>query len=151
MIPPNTTITINGRLGVKGIRLGVLESVPTLPGGLMFCHSEVVPDEENRVEVMLQNVTARTIEISRRQQVACMKSGIILETCNGGNTSTSSSVPGEEPCVDSAASGEGAEIKVNLGDDLTEEENEKVQQVLQKWKEVFAFSSTELTIRTWRT
>ena len=131
VIKPNNTVTFKGRLGVKGVNSGVLEPASTLPGGLLMCRGAVVSDHEKRVDVVLKNITARTIEIPVRQRVASLKTGVILDTSSQPATSIEPSLM--------------EKIQVNLDEsNITEEQREKVQELLQRWHKVFAFSSTEL-------
>ena len=86
---------------------------------------------------MLKNVST-SIEIPNHQRVASLKTGVVLES-----TSSDTDATMESPSSDESAS--PREIPVNLDEEhITDEDGEKVQELLKKWDKVFAFSSTEL-------
>ena len=132
VIPPNGTINFKGRVGAHGrMTSGVLEPAETLPGGIMLVKAAVSLDECNKVNVVLKNVTNRSIEIPPRQRVASLQSATILE-------------PSGLPQPDNVQQ-DIKEIPVSLEEcNLTDEEMEMVKCTLLKWKDVFAHSSTEL-------
>ena len=132
VIPPYGTVNFRGRIGAQtGIKTGVLEPATSLPGGIMLFQAVVSPDEANRVQVVLKNVTARSMEIPRRQRVAVLQQSTVLEP--------SQSSPQLEPQVEESG------IPVHLDEScVSEGEKEQVQQMLCKWREVFAFTSSEL-------
>ena len=133
VIEPNKIIHFKGRVGSRGIDSGVLEPVDTLPGGVMLMQAAVSTDDGNKVQVVLRNLTDRTITIPPRQRVASLQSAKIMEL---GQDPAS-------PAVDESKYEE--EIHVHLEEsNITPEDKVKVQAMLRKWKPVFASSSTEL-------
>lgn len=137
-IPPSGTVEFKGRLGPQEVKCGILEPASTLPGGLMLCRSVVSPDDERKVHVMLKNVSSTSIEIPNRQRVASLKSGVVLEPTSSDSDATLGSQSSEE-------SASPREISVKLDEEhITDEDREKVQELLKKWNTVFAFSSIEL-------
>ena len=105
-------------------------------------HTTVSPDDANSVHVVLRNLTSRTVEIPRRQRVATLQHASVLDSSSSIADAESQSQldpqPEPEPPGD-------VDIPVHLDDTvITDDEKEQVQQMLQKWKNVFAFSSTEL-------
>ena len=130
-IAPNRTVDFKGRVGTRSkMDCGVLQPADSLPGGILMIRAAVEPDESHNVPVMLKNVTSRTIEIPARQKVAWLQSATILET---------SGTESQLPALD-----EIKEIPVDLDKDVLtdDEEVEKVKEMLLKWKDVFASTST---------
>ena len=145
VVPPNGTVLIKGRLGIQnGIKSGVLEPADTLPGGLMLDNAVVNSDDDNMVHVRLRNLTARSIELPPRQRVASLQHSTILET--PGPSKNNPLVRFQH--LDSSSEQDllgVKEIPVHLEEStLTPAEKEEVQKMLLNWKDVFAFSPTEL-------
>jgi hypothetical protein len=134
VIPPNGIVTFKGRLGSRcGFNTGCLEPAETLPGGIMLMRSIAVPDEDNRVHVLLHNLTSRSIEIPAKQKVAGIQ----------GCYTISAETHGQFLQVPTQTN--TAEIPVKFDDpSLTGEELQYAKQRLNNFRDVFAFSPTEL-------
>ena len=102
-IAPKGRLDFMGKVGAKtNIQTGVLEPDTTLPGGLLMARAAVSPSDSNKVQVVLQNLSSRTVEIPRRQRIATLYHATVLESTTDA-ASLESFVPGVHPGVASVA------------------------------------------------
>ena len=146
VIQPGGTVLIKGRLGTRtGISQGILEPADTLPGGLMLDQAVVSRDDDHMVHVRLRNLAARSIEIPPGQRIASLQHSTILDATGlSKDTALVHGVANSEPSLEKDLLSV-KEIPVHLEEStLTEAQKEEVQKTLLKWRDVFAFTSTEL-------
>ena len=135
VINPDSSIVVSARVSPnKDFTSGVLQPVASLPGGLALPHAAVDIDGKNhRVHVQLVNQTSRTLVIPKRQKIAEVHQASVISDQFKHVEMTASA---QEPKSD---------IPVDLDEDLlNEQQKSKIQEVLQQYSDVFAFSSTEL-------
>ena len=150
VIKPGGRMDFKARVGAKtNIQDGLLEPTTALPGGVFMARAAVSPDDHNQVQVVLQNTSKKTIEIPRRQKIATLHHIKVIQDqvdSYSSQVNTSSSQEKPSPSQDTTPGQPNpGHIPVDVDEaNLTEEEKKMVQDTLQKWRKVFAFSKTEL-------
>ena len=133
VIPSNQAVVITGMIGGRcSGDTGILESVDSLPGGLMMPLS-AVEVEQNRVRIQIKNISVRDIRIPAKQKIARFQPGAIL-----GNADI-------QYCKSEQVQRCAEDVPVKLEDScLTEIQIHEVKDRLREWKDIFASSPLEL-------
>ena len=135
VVNPDSSIVVSARVSPsKEFMSGIVQPVDSLPGSLALPQAAVQVDEK-KVYVQLINQTSHTIVIPKHQKIAEVHQASVV-----------SDEFSHEVLGDTASTPEPRKnIPVDLDEELlTSEQRDMVQNVLQEWSDVFAFSSTEL-------
>ena len=141
VIQPNHTILFQGKVqAAQGLTRGVVEACESLPGGLMMMTGVSDVDDNSCVKIGIKNISTKAITIPKNQFIAMCCQGAILD--DGGFISGPIQASANTTAVNGSTD---SHVKVDLDDALlTESQKHEVEELLNRWREAFAFSSTEL-------
>ena len=139
VVPANSTFVISARLGIaRDQGSGIICGGESLPGGLILPEAVVEANHANRVKVQVFNFSDKAIEIPRRQKIADFQQGSVLA---GVMTAAHEQGPEQGP----GQKQEERKLKLDFSDtELTEEEISVTEDMIERWKDVFASGPQEL-------
>ena len=141
VVEPGASIVITGQLRqdfIGDVREGYVKPAENLPGGLLMPAS-VSSIEEGKVIVALTNISGKKIQIPPRQKIAYIVNSTIVDP----KRSTDSASVHVEP----SRKNEECEtpVRVDLEEtELDEEQKQKVQDLCNKYRGIFATKTVEL-------
>ena len=135
VVDPGSSIVISGRVGnVRRFEEGCIEPSASLPGGIIM-PATVASVQDSKVTVCMMNISSKAVQIPRRQKIAYMVNNAIVDPKS--NTVSEKQNKEEE--------NQGSQVKLNLKNtDLDEVQKSKVQDLCNKYTDIFAKKTVEL-------
>ena len=135
MVDPGSSIAISGRVGnVRRFEEGCIEPSASLPGGIIM-PATVASVQDSKVTVCMMNISSKAVQIPRRQKIAYMVNNAIVDP--------KSNIVSEKQ--NKEEENQGSQVKLNLKNtDLDEVQKSKVQDLCNKYTNIFAKKTVEL-------